>query len=172
MLNGNYKSIYGLNFICKWPLWLVVIKACSRLYLPWPEISSNYTAYTNAKWVMLSKFYSWMLQCKTMDDYRCFRVASETWCKNSEETQQGCHCFCLKSTWGVWDLCCLMAPGLSKDIRCHVWAYSSLCLQITGPDIRPRARVNGLSTWWFQMATSSQAFVLVCVDYHLRVNHL
>ena len=28
-------------------------------------------------------------------------------------------------------LYCLMAPGLSKDIQCHVQSYYILCLQIT-----------------------------------------
>ena len=26
--------------------------------------------------------------------------------------------------------CCLMTPGLSKDIQCHVRPYSFLCLQL------------------------------------------
>ena len=37
---------------------------------------------------------------------------------------------------GVWSgLCCLMTPGLSKDIRCHVGPVS-INLQITRSDIR------------------------------------
>ena len=33
-------------------------------------------------------------------------------------------------------ICCVMTPGLGKDIRCHVWPYSFLCLHITRSDIR------------------------------------
>ena len=41
--------------------------------------------------------------------------------------------------WSVWvSLCCLMTPGPSKDIRCHVWQYLFLALQITRADIRPQ----------------------------------
>ena len=37
-------------------------------------------------------------------------------------------------------LCCLLTPGLNKDIRCHVWPYYFLCLQITKSDIGPQAK--------------------------------
>ena len=33
-----------------------------------------------------------------------------------------------------------MTLGLSKDIQCHVWSYSFLCLQITKLDIRPHIK--------------------------------
>ena len=33
-----------------------------------------------------------------------------------------------------------MTPGLTKDIWCHVWPYSFLCLQITRSDTRPHAK--------------------------------
>ena len=33
-------------------------------------------------------------------------------------------------------LCCLLTPGLSQDIWCHIWPYSLLYLQITRSDIR------------------------------------
>ena len=37
----------------------------------------------------------------------------------------------------IWcGLCCLMTPGLSKDIQCHVSPYVFLILQITRSDIR------------------------------------
>ena len=35
-----------------------------------------------------------------------------------------------------WVLICLMTTGPSKDIWCHVWQYSSLCLQITRSNIK------------------------------------
>ena len=39
-------------------------------------------------------------------------------------------------------MCCLMTPGLSKDIRCHVWPYFFfLNLQITRSDIRPHIKL-------------------------------
>ena len=34
----------------------------------------------------------------------------------------------------------LMTPGLSKDIRCHVWPYVSINLQISRSDIRPHIK--------------------------------
>ena len=36
----------------------------------------------------------------------------------------------------------VMTPGLNKDIWCHVWWYTSPCLQITRSDIR--AHVGGV----------------------------
>ena len=41
----------------------------------------------------------------------------------------------------VWFvLCCLMTPALSKDIRCQVWPYFFLNLQITRSDIKSRIK--------------------------------
>ena len=42
----------------------------------------------------------------------------------------------------MWSLSlyCLMTPGLGKDIQCHVWPYSFLCLRITRVDIRPQEK--------------------------------
>ena len=37
-------------------------------------------------------------------------------------------------------LCCLMTPGLSKDIRCHVWPYFYKQVQISRSDIRPHIK--------------------------------
>ena len=39
-----------------------------------------------------------------------------------------------------FNLCCLMTPGLSKDLQCHVRPYSLLCLQITSADVRPQVK--------------------------------
>ena len=55
----------------------------------------------------------------------------------------------------VWVLCCLMTPGLSRDIWWHVRPHS-FCLQITTPDIRPHAK-------W--------AVSLVVADGHLNLLH-
>ena len=53
----------------------------------------------------------------------------------------------------VWfGLCCLMIPGLSKDIRCHVWPYFFINLQIARSDIRPH--IKWLSVWCLHMVTS------------------
>ena len=41
---------------------------------------------------------------------------------------------------GVWVLCCLMTPGLSKNIQHHAWPFSALCLQITISDIRSQVK--------------------------------
>ena len=46
-------------------------------------------------------------------------------------------CECNTNWYWVWVLCCLMTPGFSKDIWCHVWPCSFLCLQIAWSDIRP-----------------------------------
>ena len=62
-------------------------------------------------------------------------------------------CYCYRSPSLVRTLhvgsafCCLMASGLSKDIRCHVWPCSLTA------DIRPN--VKWLSAWWLQIATKS-----------------
>ena len=41
----------------------------------------------------------------------------------------------------VWPgLCCLMTPGLSKDIRCYVWPYFFLKLANARSDIRPHIK--------------------------------
>ena len=42
-----------------------------------------------------------------------------------------CESWKLSFEFELWVLCCFMTPGLSKDIQCHVWPYSVLCLQIT-----------------------------------------
>ena len=46
-----------------------------------------------------------------------------------------------------WVLFCLVAPGFSKDIQCHVGPYSFLTFQSTSH------KQNGLSAWWLQMTT-------------------
>ena len=57
-------------------------------------------------------------------------------------------------------LCSLMTPGLSNDIRCHVWPYFSKS-QITRSDIRPHLK------WAVSLVTAyghfnfSQGFVWV-----------
>ena len=45
-------------------------------------------------------------------------------------------------SWVGWlvGLCCLMTPGLSKDIRCHVWPYFYKQVQISRSDIRPHIK--------------------------------
>ena len=40
----------------------------------------------------------------------------------------------------VIGLCCLMTPGLSKDIQCHVWSYFYKQVQISRSDIRPHIK--------------------------------
>ena len=42
--------------------------------------------------------------------------------------------------WVGLGLCCLMTPGLSKDIQCHVWPYFFPNLHITRSDIRPHIK--------------------------------
>ena len=49
-------------------------------------------------------------------------------------------------------VCCLMTPGLSKDIPCHAWPYTFLRLQIIRLDIRKYVK---------------QAVSLVIADGHL-----
>ena len=39
-------------------------------------------------------------------------------------------------------LCCLMTPGLSKDIQCHVRPCFFLNLQITRSDIKPHIKMG------------------------------
>ena len=52
----------------------------------------------------------------------------------------------------VWfGLCCLMTPGLSKDIRCHVWPYFFWTCK--SPDQTLGHTERGLSAWWLHMVT-------------------
>ena len=49
-------------------------------------------------------------------------------------------------------LCCLMTPGISKDIRCRVWPYF---LKLTYNEIGHQAtQWSGLSAWCLHMVTS------------------
>ena len=58
----------------------------------------------------------------------------------------------------VQGLCCLMTPGLIKDIQCHVWLYLFLHLQITSLDIRPHIKcLNG-----FNLVLSVKKIGLLC----------
>ena len=41
---------------------------------------------------------------------------------------------------GLKKNCCLLTPGLCKDILCHVWSCSFVCLQNTRADIRPQVK--------------------------------
>ena len=68
-------------------------------------------------------------------------------------------------------LCCLMTPGPCKNIWCHVWPYSFLCLQIIRSDIRPHAK------WAVSLMIADDhliflrgfcVYVWVCMLYHLR----
>ena len=51
-------------------------------------------------------------------------------------------------------------------IQRYVWPYSLLSWHITTALIRPH--MNGLSTWWIQMATLIFLFVWVCIGFHTR----
>ena len=56
-----------------------------------------------------------------------------------------------------------MTPGHSKDIQCHVWPESFLCLQITKSDIRPHVRGPGDCK---ESLDLPQGFVWVCMGEH------
>ena len=62
-------------------------------------------------------------------------------CTNETELTDRCIFWYYTAHWlnefRVWVLYYLKPPGLSKDIRCHVWSYSFLCLQIIRSDIKP-----------------------------------
>ena len=47
------------------------------------------------------------------------------------------------------EFCCVMTPGFSKDIQCHIRPYTFLFLQITRSDIGLHVI---LSAWWLEMA--------------------
>ena len=70
-----------------------------------------------------------------------------TWCCQ--------HC----AVWVGLVLCCLMTPGLSKDIRCHVWPY--FFWTCTSPDQTLGHTQSGLSAWWLHTVIS--IFLRVCV---------
>ena len=75
-------------------------------------------------------------------------------------------CCKLQTQKSVWfGLCCLMTPGLSKDIRCHVHCMAMIFqnLQITRPDIRPNIKwaVSLLITYGHNLP---QGFVWVCMS--------
>ena len=42
--------------------------------------------------------------------------------------------------WVGFGLCCLMTPGLSKGIWCHVLSSLFLNLQVTRSDVRPHIK--------------------------------
>ena len=47
----------------------------------------------------------------------------------------GCCNMILLTSWLLFELCCLLKPGLSKDIQCHVSTYAFLPFQITRTNI-------------------------------------
>ena len=48
----------------------------------------------------------------------------------------------LRTGPGGLSLCCLMAHGFSKDIRCPIELHSFVCLQVTRTDIRPQVKYD------------------------------
>ena len=52
----------------------------------------------------------------------------------------------------VFGLCCLMTPGLSKDIQCHVWPH--FFWTCNSPDQTSGHTQSRLSAWWLHMVTS------------------
>ena len=62
-----------------------------------------------------------------------------------------------------FDLYCLMTPGFSKDIQCHVWpSFSKLFCK--SPDQTPDHTYSGLSAWWLHSFTDfCHGFVWVCM---------
>ena len=88
--------------------------------------------------IMQSDFIPMPIGCK---------VATNHWVQSEDLTVTTC--------WWRGMKCyiyCLTTPGLSKDIQCHVWQFSFLCLNITRLDII--AHVNLLPAWWSQMTTN------------------
>ena len=59
-------------------------------------------------------------------------------------------------------LCCLMTPGLSKDIWCHARPYSFLCMQITRSGIRQHVK------WAVSLVIADGHFIFfrACVGMH------
>ena len=55
-----------------------------------------------------------------------------------------------------WVLHCLMTFDLNKDIRCHIWPYSILCLQITKLEVRPWVKwaICLVITEWYGRSTA------------------
>ena len=50
----------------------------------------------------------------------------------------------------IWVLCCLMIPGLSEDIQCHVWPCSFS--KLVNHQISDHLHI-GQPAWWLQVAT-------------------
>ena len=70
----------------------------------------------------------------------------------------------LKTEW--FGLCCLMTPGLNKDIWCHLWPYFS---KLANHRHRSDIRSHGLSAWWLTMVPIMFLRGLcgyVCMDSH------
>ena len=65
---------------------------------------------------------------------------------------------------GGFGLCCLIIPGLSKDIRCHVQPYFFLNLQVTESDIRPHIKWAVSLVITYGHFNLPQGFVWVCID--------
>ena len=69
------------------------------------------------------------------------------------------------SYMGIWSVWCLITPGLSTDIQCHVWACSFLSMQITRSDLRPKVKyVVSL------VIADGQFIFLMCLCEYIWVN--
>ena len=79
--------------------------------------------------ICLSALHKATLHYWLIDWLITFHAASYIW---------SCH-FSLSWVW-VRLLHCSLIPCLNKDILCHVWPYSFLCLQITRSDIGPHIK--------------------------------
>ena len=78
-----------------------------------------------------------------------------------------------RNWFGFWfGLCCLMTPGLSKDIRCHVWLH--FFWTCNSPDQTSGHTQSGLSAWWLHKITSIflGGFVFVCMVNILTLSPL
>ena len=68
------------------------------------------------------------------------------------------------------DLGCLMTRGLRKDIRCHVWPYFFLNLQIARSDIRPHIKwAVSLVMIAYGHFNLSQGLKWVCMGSHTHL---
>ena len=99
----------------------------------------------NFEWkIVYSTSYSFelgILTCIRFELYDLTTHAIQIY-SNFNEARNESILYDIKIWWRGVYICvfCLMIPGLSKDIQCHVGPYSILCMQITRSDIRPQVK--------------------------------
>ena len=84
----------------------------------------------------------------SMENYRTFVCNIDRHFTLWNESR--CHTL-IRAQLERFGLCCLMTPGHSKDIRCHVWPYFFQTCK--SPDQTSCHTYSWLTAWWLHMVT-------------------